>query len=114
MKRVMRRIVYLLVCGGLAAAAVAAPRPITIVNGTDAPLRDVAAKPQNSADWTTLAPGLSPGARTQIMLEPDVCAYDVRGSAVASMLTWRGVNLCETRSVTLNRRGDGAVWVDYD
>ena len=28
--------------------------------------------------------------------------------------TWSSVNLCDVRSVTLNRRPDGTLWVDYD
>ena len=109
-----RLLVIAIALGMVAAPAVAAPRSITIVNGTGSPLRDVAARPQDRETWERLTPGLSPGARTRITIDPDLCAYDVRGAAEDTVLTWRGVNLCETSSVTLNRRADGAVWVDYD
>jgi len=94
--------------------AAATPRSITIVNGTDVALGDVAARAANEQAWAPLTPGLSAGARTRITIDPDVCAYDIRGSAAGNVLAWRGVNLCETSSVTLNRRGDGVLWVDYD
>lgn len=100
--------------GSLAVQAIAAPRDVLIVNGTGVPLREVGARPQNAKDWVGLVPGLSPGARTRVSVDPDLCAYDVRANAADGLLTWRGVNLCETSSVTLNRRADGALWVDYD
>jgi hypothetical protein len=98
----------------LSQSAAATPRRITVINGTGVSLAQVAARPVNDPAWTALTPGLSPGARTQVTIDPDLCAYEVRGSAGDTVLSWRGVNLCETSSVTLNRRGDGVLWVDYD
>ncbi|HVF83006.1 MAG TPA: hypothetical protein VM913_02385 [Sphingomicrobium sp.] len=98
----------------LSQPAAATPRRITIINGTGMPLAQVAARPVNDPGWTALTPGLSPGARTQVTVDPDLCAYEMQGSAAGAVLAWRGVNLCETSSVTLNRRADGVLWVDYD
>ncbi|WP_152569451.1 MULTISPECIES: hypothetical protein [Sphingomonas] len=111
MRRISRIAVLLALAGS---PAVAAPRSITILNGTGAPLSEVSARPQNGGEWSRLTPGLSPGARTKVTVDPDLCAYDVRARAGGADLVWRGVNLCETNSVTLSRRGDGALWVDYD
>jgi hypothetical protein len=98
----------------LSQSAPATPRRITVINGTGVPLAQVAARPVNNSAWTALTPGLSPGARTQVTIDPDLCAYEVQGKAGNSVLAWSGVNLCETSSVTLNRRADGVLWVDYD
>lgn len=110
----VRLLVIALVLGALVSPVAAAPRDIAVVNGTGEPLREIGARSQNGTDWAGLVAGLSPGARTRISVDPDICAYDVRATAASGQLTWRGVNLCETRSVTLNRRADGALWVDYD
>lgn len=93
----------------------AAARDVFIVNGTGAPLRALVARPHDEKDDKTLVPGLSPGAKTNLSIDADSCAYDIRAVTPAgATLTWRGVNLCETRSVTLRRRDDGVLWVDYD
>ena len=109
-----RTLATFVLLGWLSSSAIAAPRDISIVNGTGAPLSGVSAKPQNAREWSGLSPGLSPGARTKVTVDPDLCAYDVRATAAGTELTWRGVNLCETSSVTLNLRADGLLWVDYD
>ena len=31
-----------------------------------------------------------------------------------TLAVWAGVNLCEVKSVTLNRNASGATWADYD
>lgn len=97
------------------ASLAAAARHIFLVNGTGAPLRALSARPLEGRDETALVPGLSPGAKTGLSLVTDACAYDIRAvTAAGATLTWRGVNLCETRSVTLRRRDDGVLWVDDD
>ena len=45
---------------------------------------------------------------------PD-CAFDLRATvAGAGQVVWSGVNLCDVKSVTLNRDAAGRDWVDYD
>ncbi|HVF84126.1 MAG TPA: hypothetical protein VM913_08160 [Sphingomicrobium sp.] len=59
--------------------------------------------------------GLSPAARVSANLANDDCEYDVRGyGAGGGTVTWNRLNLCEVKSVTLNRRADGTSWADYD
>lgn len=96
-------------------AAWAATYGVTIVNQTGAAVTGLAARPSGGGSWAPLAGGLSHGARTAANVTGDGCAYDVRGSlAGGGEVVWRGVNFCETRTVTLNRRSDGTAWVDYD
>ena len=46
--------------------------------------------------------------------DPD-CAFDIRGEGAGhGPVTWAGVNLCDVKSVTLNRDGAAGAWVDYD
>lgn len=98
----------------LTVPALAAPGSITVVNGTDAPLRQLEIRAVGKG-WAPLATGLSPGARATVSLDGDDCAYDVRGSvAGGGSVAWNRLNLCEVNSVTLNRRADGASWADYD
>lgn len=110
----MGRVLLAALLLGSLSPALAAPRSIGLVNATGAPLRDIAIKPEDKNNWTEVSPGLSPGARTRLTVDPDLCAYDLRATAAGAALTWRGINLCETSSVTLNRRADGVLWVDYD
>jgi hypothetical protein len=110
----VRTISAMALLAALSSSAAGAPHSITIINGTGAPLRDVAAKPEKGGSWDSLTPGLSPGAKTGVSVDPDLCAYELKATAAGATLTWRGVNLCETSSVTLNRRADGTLWVDYD
>ena len=44
----------------------------------------------------------------------ELCAFDIRAKVDGAEFTWPSVNLCDVRSVTLNRRPDGTLWVDYD
>jgi hypothetical protein len=43
-----------------------------------------------------------------------ICAFDLRASTGGAPATWSSVNLCDVKTVTLNRRSDGTLWVDYD
>ena len=43
------------------------------------------------------------------------CTYDARATVSGGGHVVRnGLNFCETRSVSLNRRTDGLAWADYD
>jgi hypothetical protein len=94
--------------------AFAAPATVAFVNGTGSALRNVQVRQLGKA-WEPLAPGLSPGARTSATLSGDECAFDVRAdSSGGTQIHWDRLNLCEVKSVTLNRRADGMSWADYD
>ena len=101
----------------LLAAAVSAPGPYVLVNGAGATLEQLAIRPADGSDaWRALGSGtLAQGGRTG-MPSPggQICAFDIRAQVRGTTLTWPSVNLCDVKSVTLNRRGDGVLWVDYD
>ena len=86
-----------------------------LVNQAGAGLSGVEVRRTGSADWRPLAPALSPGARTQVAFSDPDCAFDVKARLAGNgEALWRGVNLCEVKSVTLNRGASGETWVDYD
>lgn len=110
----MRRSFFLIAALALAGPAEAAAAPVAVANGTGAPLSNLEMRPVGKG-WTSLAPGLSPGARIVANTAGDECAYDIRaGVAGGGSVTWNRLNLCEVKSVTLNRRADGTSWADYD
>ena len=71
------------------------------------------------------APALRTGSRSALrrprrarsamrFSDPD-CAFDIRANVAGEgPVTWAGVNLCDVKSVTLNRDGSAGAWVDYD
>jgi hypothetical protein len=117
------RYVFAFVALELALAAPAGAQPagsqregVLMVNGTGAPLSALVIRSYNREPWRPIGAGsAAPGQRSPVATTPGECAYDVRAALPGGKLvTWSGVNLCDTRTVTLNRRRDGATWVDYD
>ncbi len=105
----------LLLASLMAAPAFAGVSGFAIINRTGAPLSAVALRRVGSSDWTPLsaAPGL--GATAAISFDDPDCAFDLRGTvAGAGPAVWRGINLCDVKSLTLNRDKSGRTWVDYD
>jgi hypothetical protein len=93
------------------------PAPFTLVNGTTAGLSDITARASGSRGaWTALGPGrLSAGARGAVpALGGETCVFDIAAQTEGGRVQWSDVNLCDVRAVTLNRRADGILWVDYD
>ena len=99
-----------------ASGSVAADRRVIVVNQIGAPLSDLSVRVPGSGSWKSVAPGLSPGARTLVTVNDEAsCAYDVRATlGGAGEVIWNALNFCETRSVSLNRQADGLAWADYD
>nr|WP_314447053.1 hypothetical protein [uncultured Sphingomonas sp.] len=101
----------------LLAAAVSAPGPFVLVNRAGAVLESIAMRPADgTVGWRSLAPGSLPAGARASMPSPggQLCAFDLRGRINGAEVTWTSVNLCDVRTVTLNRRSDGTLWVDYD
>lgn len=110
----MRRLVAAILLATISTAAPAAEQKIAVVNQVGAPIAGLSARPAGGTEWTGVAPGLSPGARIGVSLPGEGCAYELRAKlAGGGQATW-SVNVCETRSVILNRRTDGTAWADYD
>ena len=87
----------------------------TLVNGTGASLAELSIRRSGTQDWKTLGPGPSAGARMDLKFSDPDCAFDIRANVPGSgAVTWAGVNLCDVKSVTLNRDAAAGAWVDYD
>ena len=87
-----------------------------LVNSTGAHITSLSIRRFGTQAWQPLAATPSAGARSQIDFADTDCAFDIRATlAGGASATWSGVNLCEVKSVTLNRNSaTGASWVDYD
>ncbi len=103
----------LLACASSPAFADA--KPFTLVNGTGGSLADVSIRRAGTQDWKPLGAAPSAGARAPVKFEDQDCAFDIRANVPgAGPVTWAGINLCDVKSVTLNRDGSAGAWVDYD
>ena len=87
----------------------------TLVNGTGLALTGLSVRRAGTEDWKPLGSPPSAGARGSIPFKDPDCAFDIRANvAGAGPVTWAGVNLCDVKSVTLNRDDSAGAWVDYD
>ncbi|WP_028970032.1 hypothetical protein [Sphingomonas sp. URHD0057] len=87
----------------------------TLVNGTSGALAELSIRRAGTAEWKTLGAAPSAGARGSIQFSDPDCAFDIRASVPGSgPVTWAGVNLCDVKSVTLQRDPSAGAWVDYD
>lgn len=101
----------------LLAALVSTPGPFALVNKAGATLEAVSIRPADaSGSWHGLGTVSLPDNARAVMPAPggDLCAFDIRATLAGKVVIWPSVNLCDVRSVTLNRRADGILWVDYD
>ena len=87
----------------------------TLVNGTGAGIADLSIRRSGTADWKALGSAPAAGARGPVSFSDPDCAFDIRATvAGAGPVTWAGVNLCDVKSVTLQRDSSAGAWVDYD
>ena len=115
----MHKLALALAAGMAAASSVSAGAAgasnFTLVNGTAAPLAEVAIRRVGTSDWKPLGSAPAPGARGPVQFNDPDCAFDIRASvAGAGPTTWAGVNLCDVKSITLKRDASSGAWVDYD
>lgn len=114
----MRVAAPLLLLAAISAASPAAGRAgsFVLVNGTDGALSDLSISRFGANQWRALAVAPPAGARGDVQFDDPDCAFDIRGEVQgAGVVTWKGVNLCEAKIVTLKRNGrSGATWVEYD
>ena len=101
----------------LLAAALSTPGPFTLVNKAGVTLENIAIRPSDgSSAWRSFGPGPVAAGAQAAMPSPggQLCAFDLRARLNGAETIWGSVNLCDVRTVTLNRRPDGTLWVDYD
>jgi len=115
----MRSLALLLAAASLSfgsAPALAGASGFSLVNGTGASITSLSIRRFGTQSWQPLATAASAGARTQVNFSNTDCAFDIQATlAGGATAVWSGVNLCEVKSVTLNRNSaTGENWVDYD
>jgi hypothetical protein len=111
----MKRLALMALLLGSASPALAGATGFTLVNGTNGALSDVSIRRSGTNEWKPLAASPAPGARGAVQFKDPDCAFDIRASVGGSgPLTWTGINLCDVKSVTLNRDPAAGAWVDYD
>ncbi len=87
----------------------------TIVNATGRDITALAIRRFGTTAWQPLGAAPKAGARGTVQFSDADCAFDIQGTLAGGVnAVWSGVNLCEAKSVTLNRSDSGAAWVDYD
>jgi hypothetical protein len=94
--------------------ALAQAKSFVLVNGTAHNMSDLAIRRFGSSEWKPLVAARAAGARGPVEFSDPDCAFDIRASVGGQPAVWSGVNLCETKTVTLRRNDSGATWVDYD
>ena len=110
----MKRFLFAAAAIAAAAPALAGAGNFTLVNGTSARLATIEIRRFGTNSWKPLAVALAPGAHSALGFADEDCAFDLRAILGGQAVQWTGVNLCEVRSVTLNRKDSGETWVDYD
>jgi hypothetical protein len=113
----MKKIVLaaLLLASGSPVMAGPGASNFTLVNGTGAPISEVAIRRAGSDEWKPLAQAPASGQRAPVNFKDPDCAFDIRAKVAGKdQVTWAGVNLCDVKSVTLNRDQSAGPWVDYD
>jgi hypothetical protein len=113
----MKHLVLTAALLALGSPALAAPGAsnFTLVNATGSGLADLAIRRAGTNDWRPLGPAPSAGGKRSISFSNPDCAFDIRATVPgAGQVTWAGVNLCDVKSVILNRDSSAGAWVDYD
>ena len=110
----MRQLVLGLATLVLSAPALAGASSFTLVNGTGGGLAEVSIRRAGTQEWKPLGTAPAPGARGPVAFNDPDCAFDIKATVGGNAVTWAGVNLCDVKSVTLNRDASAGAWVDYD
>ena len=111
----MRKLVFAATLFACASPAFAGASNFTLVNATGAALSDVSIRRAGTDAWKPLGAAPASGARSPVTFSDQDCAFDIRAMVPgAGPVTWAGVNLCDVKSVKLNRDPSAGAWVDYD
>jgi hypothetical protein len=110
----MKRLIAAIVALSIATPVFAGASSFTLVNGTGGGLASLSIRRAGTQDWKPLAAAPAPGARSAVSFSDPDCAFDIQATVGGNAVTWAGVNLCDVKSVTLNRDAAAGAWVDYD
>lgn len=114
---------WILAIAGYAASLALAPAPLSaqgaggfsIVNATGLNLTGLTIRRYGTDSWKPLGATASPGARASVAFQDPDCAFDIQATLQGiGTVVWSGVNLCEVKTVILNRNASGVLWVDYE
>lgn len=87
----------------------------TVVNATGLDIVTLEIRRFGTTDWKPLSAKPAQGGRGNVEFNDPDCAFDIRARLAGGVeAIWPGVNLCEAKSVTLNRSRSGVLWIDYD
>ena len=87
----------------------------SIVNQTGLNMTNLTIRRYGTEGWKNLGTAPSPGGRGAMDFKDPDCAFDIQATLQgAGTVVWSGVNLCEVKTVILNRNASGALWVDYE
>lgn len=106
----------------LVLALIIAPAPVlagatnfNIVNATGRDIITLEIRRFGADGWQPISAKPAAGARGAVTFNDPDCAFDIRAKLSGNIeALWPGVNLCEAKSVTLNRSAAGALWIDYE
>ena len=111
----MKKLILIAALLSCAAPAFAGASNFTLVNATGAGLAELSIRRAGTQDWKPLGAAPAAGARGAVAFSDPDCAFDLRANIPgAGPVTWTGVNLCDVKSVILNRDQAAGAWVDYD
>lgn len=96
-------------------AAAQGASAFSVVNETGLNMTGLTIRRYGTQDWKALGSAPPPGGRGSMEFSDPDCAFDIQATLQGvGTVVWSGVNLCEVRTVILNRNASGAIWVDYE
>lgn len=114
----MIKFAFLIALVAVAVPAPAAPQGasgFSVVNQTGLNMTNLTIRRFGTQGWKALGNAPSPGGRGSVQFSDPDCAFDIQATLEGvGTVVWNGVNLCEVKTVILNRNASGAIWVDYE
>ncbi|MEO6361489.1 MAG: hypothetical protein ABIO43_13090 [Sphingomicrobium sp.] len=109
------RAILALTLTAAAAPVLAGAGNFNVVNATGLDIVALEIRRVGTDGWQPISAKPTAGARGAVTFNDSDCAFDIRAKLSGNIeALWPGVNLCEAKSVTLNRSASGALWIDYD
>jgi hypothetical protein len=115
MKNLLAVIVAISAASASMSAAAAGASGFSVVNQTGLNMTNLTIRRYGTEGWKALGSAPSPGGRGSIQFTDPDCAFDIQATLQGvGTVVWTGVNLCEVKTVILNRNASGSLWVDYE